>query len=188
MKPRRAAPAFPSLWGLLAAWAILGCLPLAAQPKPTEYEVKAAYLANFGKFVTWPIRNGPTSDAPFQICILGQDPFGSVLDAALAGETINGQPVAAKRISNSSETTDCRVLYISSSKDSQLKAILADLNKSSILTVSDMPQFCSRGGIVQFVLTGNRVRFEINLSAATNAGLMLSSELLKVALVVQNTP
>jgi len=188
MKRLRAAPECSLLSGLLAVWAVLGCLPLAAQPKPTEYEVKAAYLANFGKFVTWPARSGVTSDAPFQICILGQDPFGPTLDAAVAGETINGQPEAAKRISNSGEATDCRVLFISSSKDAQLKTILADLNKSSILTVGEMPQFCNRGGMVQFVLTGNRVRFQINLSATANAGLMLSSELLKVALVALNTP
>jgi hypothetical protein len=159
----------------------------AQAPKPTEYEVEAAYLSNFGRFVEWPARAGTATDS-FHVCVLGQDPFGPLLDAALKGETIGNAPMAAKRISGPEEAGGCRILFVSSSKDSQLNAILAALRTSNILTVADMPGFTRRGGMIQFVLEGNRVRFEINLAAAQRAGLTLSSELLKVAVAIRRAP
>jgi hypothetical protein len=160
---------------------------LSAQAsKATEYQVKAAYLANFSKFVAWPARLAKSES--FNICVLGQDPFGAALDAAVAGETINRIPLAAKRISKPQDALDCRVLFISSSEDSQWKEILAALKMSSILTVSDMREFAQRGGIVQFVLDGNKVRFEVNLAATALPGLTLSSELLKLAATVRRNP
>ena len=83
------------------------------------------------------------------------------------------------------DAVSCRVLYISSSEDSRLKEILAALDKSGVLTVSDIPQFSQRGGMIEFTLQGNNVRFEVNLAIAENTGLTLSSELLKVAVTVR---
>jgi hypothetical protein len=169
----------------------------AQAPKPTEYEVEAAYLSNFGRFVEWPARAGaasgqsgagPSNAGPFYVCVLGQDPFGSLLDAALKGETIGAAPIVAKRIAGPEEAAGCRILFVSSSKDSQLNAILAALGTSNILTVGEMPGFTRRGGMIQFVVSANRVRFEINLTAAQRAGLTLSSELLKVAVAIRRTP
>jgi hypothetical protein len=162
----------------------------AQAPKPTEYEVEAAYLSNFGRFVEWPARvgAGQTNNDPFYVCVLGQDPFGSLLDGALRGETIGGGPMVAKRISGPEDAAGCRILFVSSSRDSQLNAILTALGTSNILTVGEMPGFTRRGGMIQFVLDGNRVRFEINLAAAQRAGLTLSSELLKVAVAVRRAP
>jgi hypothetical protein len=174
---------------VVLAWT-LACIPLmqAQDAKPTEYQVKAAYLFNFARFVTWPV--SATAGRPrFNICVLGRDPFGSVLDTAVEGEKIGGVPVGAKRVFRPDEAaTACDVLYISSSEDDQLTGILAGMDKSSVLTVSDMPQFVKRGGMMQFVLEGNRVRFEVNLAAAQHAGLSLSSELLKLAVAVRRTP
>jgi hypothetical protein len=82
---------------------------------------------------------------------------------------------------------DCRVLYISASEDGRLKEILAGLDKSGVLTVSDIPQFSQRGGMIQFVLVGNKLRFEVNLTNAQTAGLTLSSDLLKVAVAVRKS-
>jgi hypothetical protein len=177
-----------SRWGLVSA--IAGCLGLgcdnlgAQNAKPREYQVKAAYLVNFAKFAGWPKSVLHSAEA-FPICILGNDPFGPDLNAALAGEAIDGLPLRAIRITSAEEVTGCRVLFISSSKEKQLKTILADLDNSGVLTVSDIPQFASRGGMIEFVLEGNRVRFEINLDAVARAGLSLSSELLRVAAVVR---
>ena len=159
----------------------------AQAPKPTEYEVEAAYLSNFGRFVEWPARAGTATD-PFYVCVLGQDPFGPLLDAALRGETIGGAPMAPKRILGPEDAAGCRILFVSTSKDSQLNAILADVRTLNILTVADMPGFTRRGGMIQFVLEGNRVRFEINLAAAQRVGLTLSSELLKVAVAIRRAP
>jgi hypothetical protein len=150
--------------------------------KPTAYEVKAAYLYNFGKFVEWPAKVKAGNNEPFMICVLGKDPFGASLDATIAGEAIDGRSVLAKRLSKPQEALNCRVLFISSSEDVQLKEILSTLEKASVLTVSDMSQFTRRGGMIQFVDDANRVRFEVNLMVAERAGLTLSSQLLKVAI------
>jgi hypothetical protein len=178
----------------VAACAFAAARDLRAQvPKPTEYEVEAAYLSNFGRFVEWPVRagraqSGLSNSDPFYICVLGQDPFGPLLDAALKGETIGGAPMLAKRLSGPEDAAGCHILFISSSKESQITATLAALARSNILTVSDMSGFTRRGGVIQFVLEGNRVRFEINLAAAQRAGITLSSELLKVAVAIRRAP
>jgi len=160
------------------------CLNLQAQSPATEYQVKAAYLLNFGKFVTWPAGVVPARLDSFSICVLGEDPFGPVLDATVRGEKIDERPVMARRIRNSEEAAGCQVLYIARSEQSQSRRITAALSKSRVLTVSDIPDFIAQGGIIQFTMSGNRVRFEVNLDAAQASGLVLSSELLKVASAV----
>ena len=176
----------PLLIAVAAAWAFLAISALQAQnPRPTDYEVKAAYLYNFGRFVEWPGKVAAAQSGPFAVCVLGQDPFGHSLDATLAGETIGGKTVVAKRISSDEESGDCQILFLSLTDDSRLNKIIADLDKKAVLTVSDMSQFVKRGGMIQFVLEGKKVRFEVNLTATQHAGLTLSSELLKVATAVK---
>jgi hypothetical protein len=155
----------------------------AQRSSPSEYEVKAAYLYDFGKFVAWPAK-AATGDE-FPICVLGEDPFGATFDATIAGETINGKKVVVNRIDKPREAVNCRVLFISRSEESQLKEILATLDNTSVLTVSDISQFTRRGGMIQFVIDANRVRFEVNVTTAQRAGLTLSSQLLKVAITVR---
>jgi len=155
--------------------------------KPTEYEVKATYLYNFGRFVDWPPKVTQNQSGSFSICVLGQDPFGPALNATLSDETVAGKRVVAKRVPTPQDAVNCRVLFISSSEHARLKQILMTLADASVLTVSDLPQFTQRGGMVQFILEGNRVRFEVNLAAAEHAGLSLSSELLKVAMNVRRS-
>lgn len=155
---------------------------LAAQPsKPSEYQVKAAYIYNFGKFVRWQASAAANRGGPFTICVLGDDPFGSILQSTLAGETIGGIPVTIKRVPRPQDATNCRILFLNAAEEIHLQTILAALGKASVLTVSDMPDFSKRGGMIQFVMQGDRVRFEINRASAENAGLILDSELLKVA-------
>jgi hypothetical protein len=145
--------------------------------RPGEYQVKAAYLYNFARFVRWP----PSESSVFLVCVLGRDPFGPILDNAFANEQLEGKPVSIRRIDRAQETADCRVLFISSSEERTVRQILAVVADRNMLTVSDMPDFCLRGGMIQLFLDGHRVRFEANLSAAMRAGLSLSSDLLRVA-------
>jgi hypothetical protein len=176
----------PWLTAVAIAWGFLAIPALHAQnPKPTDYEVKAAYLYNFGRFVEWPGKVEATQGGSFTVCVLGQDPFGPSLDTTLAGETIGGKSVVAKRISSAEESGNCQILFLSLTDDSRLNKIIADLDKKAVLTVSDMPQFVERGGMIQFVLDGKKIRFEVNLTATQHAGLTLSSELLKVATSVR---
>jgi hypothetical protein len=149
----------------------------------TDYEVKAAYLYQFGSFVQWPA--GAADSGSFTICVLGMDPFGPSLDAVVAGESIGGKSVVIRRIAQAQEASACRILFISSSLDGQFGEILKVLGNTSVLTVSDMPRFAERGGMLQFVTTANRVRFEVNLTPADESGLSLSSELLRIAVSVK---
>jgi hypothetical protein len=161
-------------------------LPLlpADNAKPTEYQVKAAYLSNFGKFVQWPAASG-AGENTFNVCVIGQDPFGAALDTAIAGERINKLPLEAKRITAPHEVPQCRIVFIGASEDGQLDTIISTSDKTGVLTVSDIPKFLKRGGMIAFVADGKRVRFEVNLSAAQRAGMNMSSELLKLAVSVQ---
>jgi len=170
------------VWVLLA-----GGILFAQQPKPSEYQVKAAYLYNFGKFVKWPANVPADKGDSFNVCVLGKDPFGPTLDSALAGEALDGKPVEIRRISRPQDAGDCRVLFISSTEGNHLKEILTALDQSGVLTVSDLPGFTRRGGMIEFVLEGDRIRFEINLANAESARLILSSELLKVAASVKRS-
>jgi uncharacterized protein DUF4154 len=167
-------------WVRLAALAVsvFYVIPIsqAQQSKPTEYQVAATYLYNFGRFVGWSPTNLATKDNSFAIYILGRDPFGPALDATLAKQSIDGRSVVARCITKPQEALSCRILFISSSEDRGLKGVL---------TVNDIPQFSQRGGMIEFRPEANEACFEVNLTAAENAGLTLSSELLKVAVTMR---
>ena len=176
------------LWLAFAAtvWMLASPPRMQGQhPKPSEYAVKAAYLYNFGRFIEWPTGIMQAQSDSFDICVLGEDPFGATLNAAVANEKVVGKRVVAKQIPQPQDAVNCRVLFISLSEERRLKQILASLGTASVLTVSDLPQFAQRGGMVQFVLEDNKVRFEVNSATAARAGLTLSSELLKLAVNVR---
>jgi hypothetical protein len=156
---------------------------LAQNPAPTQFDVEAAYLYRFGNFVEWP---DSQADKAFSICVLGHDPFGPALDNMVKGSAIEGAPILVRRVESAKDATNCRILFLSSSEARHLDADLADLRDSPVLTVSDIPDFDVRGGMIQFVLIDRRVRFEINLATARKAGLKLSSQLLKVAVAVRS--
>ena len=167
---------------LLIAFAVgVPVLSAAQQIQATEIQVKAAFLLNFGRYVTW----SQPPEGNFSICVLGQDPFGQTIDGIVSGEKVGAKPAEVRRLHALSEASYCQVLFISASEEPRLTAILGSLSKAPILTVSDIPHFAERGGMIQFVTESNRVRFIVNLAAAQKAGLGLSSELLKVAKSVQ---
>jgi hypothetical protein len=152
-----------------------------AQPTyHTDSQVMAAYLYNFGKFVKWQGERSP-GPAALEICILGKDPFGPVLDSTVAGERVDARKVKVRRLSKIEESVECSILFISSSEEDRLDPILAEAQHSGMLTVSDIPHFAERGGIIGFVMRQDRIRFEVNRGTAEQSHLVLSSELLKVA-------
>ncbi|MGD0986239.1 MAG: YfiR family protein [Candidatus Sulfotelmatobacter sp.] len=162
---------------------LLATLLPAQEVRPTEFQVKAAYLYNFGKFVRWPAHPGGAPDS-FNICILGKDPFGAVLDSTVAGESIDGKQIAVRRVATISPNAQCSVLFISSSEEGHLAAVLAAAQQSGLLTVSDMRNFAERGGAIGLLTAQGKIRFEVNRKAAEQSRLVLSSELLKVAVKV----
>lgn len=171
--------------GFTAFLFLFSSSPLISQAHPpTEYEVKAVYLYNFGKFIKWPPVAG-SSDSSFTICIFGTDPFGATLDGITSGESVDGRRLAVRRINSGSDVQGCRILFIARSEQGRASSVLVAVKHLPILTVSDMPDFVNDGGVIGFVMQGDRVRFQVNLSAAERAGLSLSSELLKVAVSVK---
>jgi YfiR/HmsC-like len=162
--------------------------PVGAQSRTAgEYEVKAAFLYNFAKFIDWPDGSFAGSRAPFSICVLGADPFGSTLDSALREKTIGSHPVTLARLRDAAQARRCQMVFVSSSESRRLSEIEDRLRGASVLLVGDFPGFASAGGALQFIIEDNRVRFLINTDAAQRAGLRLSSKLLSVARVVHDS-
>lgn len=144
----------------------------------SDVQVESAYLYNFGKFVDFPVTR--TAKDAFEICILGKDSFGGVLEATVRGETMNGKKVTTRRLSVVEQSQGCSILFVSSSEENDLSSILTAADRLNLLTVSDMQDFAKRGGVIGLIRQQDR-RFEVNLRAAKRNHLVLSSELLKVA-------
>lgn len=168
----------------MVAAAMVALAPDARGQRPAEYQVKAAYLYGFGRFVEWPADALSASSPNFVVCVLGEDPFGRLLDEATAGAVLKAKPVVVRRIARADDSASCQTLFVSASEAGRLGRILEVLDRRPVLTVGDSPSFAERGGMIGFVIDGGRVRFTVNLTAAQEAGLMLQSELLRVAATV----
>jgi YfiR/HmsC-like len=171
--------------GFLAAAVLLAESGAAAQTGPAlEYRVKAVFLYNFAQFVDWPADAFADAQAPVVIGVLGDDPFGPVLDEAVRGERLAGRPFEIRRYHRADEIKGCHILFISQSETDRLDEIFPGLRNRSILTVGEGEGFATRGGIVRFVNDKNRIRLRINLEAAQAAKLTISSKLLRSAEIV----
>ena len=147
-----------------------------AQEVPQEYQVKAAFLYNFLKYVEWPDR----PNRPFVICVAGQNPFGTVLEALTKNERVGGHPVMTQIIL--APEPGCDAIF--TPRTANIPAYLNAAAGMPILTVGETPNFIERGGIVNFFLEDGKVRFEINRNGAERAGLRFSSRLLQLARIV----
>jgi len=150
-----------------------------------EYQIKAAFLYNFVQFVKWPGTTFPSSDSPFYIGILGDDPFGSALDDTIAGESVDGHRLSVMRSPRIEELEGCQVIFVCRSEGNNLDAILSQLKSKPVLTVSELEGFAGKGGDIDFYLSGGKVRFEINPQSARQCGLKMSSQLLSLGKLVQ---
>jgi len=160
-----------------------------SQPRPgayTEYQLKAAFLYNFTQFIEWPSNAFTSADAPLVIGVLGDDPFGAVLNQTVEGETIRGRLVSIRRFRRVEDVGGCQLLFISRSEKGQLPRIQSALQSKPVVTVSDMDQFVRHDGVIGFVLHENKIRFEINLDSANRAGVKISSKLIKLAFSVHS--
>ena len=160
----------------------------AESSRPSEYELKAAFLYNFVKFTEWPPEEIAKSGQPFVIGVLGKDPFGAALDKVVEGETVFKKPIVTKRFSRLEDAASSHVLFISSSEGNNLSAILRALDSHSILTVSEIDNFAQRGGVINLKKENERIVFEINIDAARHAGLSMNAQLLKLAKIVKGRP
>ena len=148
-----------------------------------EYNVKAAFLLNFTRFIEWPPEAFSSDTAPFNVCILGENPFGAALEQIVRGETVKGHPLAVQVLPRPPEPKACQMLFVNASAKETAR-MLAEI-RPGVLTVGEGPGFLHEGGMIAFVVEDRRVRFDINQRAAANGSLVLSSKLLSVARLVE---
>jgi len=150
-----------------------------------EYQIKAVFLFNFAQFVEWPGTAFAQTNS-IVIGVLGEDPFGAYLDEAVRGEEINGHPLVVQRYRQVKDVKTCHILFINATEAHQLKQVLTALKSKNVLTVSDADNFTKQGGMIRFVTEDRKTRIRINLEAAKEADLSISSKLLRLADIVTN--
>jgi hypothetical protein len=176
-------------WLTVVAKLLLGGLLLGSNAWAAEfdeYAVKAAYLYNFAKFVEWPPGAFANADAPLLICIAGDNPFGDAL-AMLSGKTVESHPLEVRPIPAATGLDQCHIVFIGRAEQGRFKTVLAKLARLPILTVSDIGGFAQAGGMIGLVEADQRIRFDINLATTHQANLKLSSQLLKLATIVEQS-
>jgi hypothetical protein len=152
---------------------------------PTEYEVKAAFIYNFARYIQWPKESD--NNKPFVIAVLGKDPFGAALDDAVRGQKVQGRPVVIKRFTKIDDVSDCDILFVCASESGHLQQIFAALHHAPVLTIGDVDRFAELGGMINLTTEESRIRFEMNVQAIERAGLKAGSQLLRLARIVTET-
>ena len=178
-KPRLAVILAVSL--VAAGW---GCGAARGQ-SANEYQVKAAFLYNFAKFVEWPPQSFKGPDDPLAICVMGHNPFGRMLEDTVNGKTLEGRPFVVRNVPDNQQARGCHILFVSSSERKHLQFILESIKSPGVLTVGEMEGFATNGGVINFKLEDGKVRFEVNLEAAATEGLQIRSSLLSLAEIVK---
>lgn len=160
---------------LAAAFALPAAAARAEISK--EYEVKAAFLYNFAKFVEWPASRFATAESPLVIGVMGKNPFGDELAAMVQGRKVGGRDVVIVDVACNGDLRGVHMLFVAEGEERCVKAGAA----AGLLTVGESEIFSATGGMITFVPQGDKIRFTINLEAAERARLKLSSQLLKLA-------
>lgn len=166
----------------LLAFAMLFA-PLLLANDPSEYEVKAAFLVNFTHFVEWPDEN---STAAFNLCVVGPDPFGPVLDKVVGTRTVNGRPIAIRRVSPIAVNGSCQIAFFGDLDRAAMQRVLPLFEKRHSLTVGDSVEFAERYGVIGFIVENQRVSLAVHPGHAARCGLKISSQLMRVAKIVSD--
>jgi hypothetical protein len=168
------------------------CVLMAAPPHAIaqgdnqgEYRVKLAFLYNFAQFVQWPADTFPDSGAPLSICVAGDNPFKGEIEQSLSGRTIGGHPIEVRRLNPEEDPHACQMIFVRASEMKAAPRILASSKGSSTLTVGEAKGFAERGGIINLTREENKLRFEVNIDAAAQTRLKISSKLLALAKIVK---
>jgi hypothetical protein len=154
----------------------------------SEYLIKAGFIFNFAKFVEWPQTTFAQPDSPIVIGILGTDPFGAIIDHIVQDKKIGGRGFVVKRLKWGTDLKDlkeCKILFVGASERVHIDELVQIVKGLPILTVGETPGFAEHGGVIRFILEDNRVRFEVNVEAARQAGITISSRLLTLARIIQ---
>jgi hypothetical protein len=193
----RCRPAARRTRGAGVRWCIAICMisfalaycdawPQSEPDIPLEYAIKATYLYKLAPFIDWPPDAFASPDAPFPICVVGEDPFDGFLAHAIAGRAFGTHPFVVRRLDALTNDADCRIAYIGRLHSQSLQDALAAVQGRPVLTVTDSDTAVDNGSIMQFVIEGGHVRFDIDNLAAARNHLSISSKLLNLAAVVKN--
>jgi hypothetical protein len=149
-----------------------------------EYQLKAVFLFNFLQFVDWPPSAFSGPHSPLYVCVLGSDPFGRALEDVMSDERLDGRPIVIERQSEAADATHCHLVFIAEESDAHRQRTLTALESKPVLTVSDSVDFAERGGIIELDVENNHIKLLVNLQAANEAQLRVSSKLLRKAQIV----
>ena len=160
----------------------------AEPPAFDEYQVKAAFLYNFAKFVEWPAGTFASPTDPIGICIVGQNPFGSALENMVQGKKVGDRSFVVRRLPDTQQAGQCQILFIGATEWKRTRALLDAVKTPGVLTVGESDDFTILGGIISFRLDGPRVRIKVDLQTAERAKLRISSKLLSLAEIAKRQP
>ncbi len=174
----------------LSRYVVILCIgffiPLSGIAQQSEYTIKAVFLEHFTRFIEWPESTEiANTSQPFYVAVIGENPFGSILDQVYSEQKIKNRRVEILYFATLDEITHCHILFISRSNKEILSEILARTKDKPILTVSDTEGFAENGVLINFYLSGNRIKFEINEKAVHDSGLAMSYRLLSLARIVE---
>ena len=187
-RPRRYFSGKTHSWlALFCLMSIIGSARAEDLQSLSETQIKAGFVFNFTRFVEWPGSAFATSTSPFMVCVVGAAPLAELLTKTSAGKAVDGRPLTVKSMKPTDDLRVCHVLYLGATGERQEIRALEILKDSSVLTVSEIHGFALAGGMIGFVVQENKVKLEINLEAATHAGLKVSSKLIAVSRLVSRS-
>jgi YfiR/HmsC-like len=169
--------------GLVACFVLVLWTGFALGNSVQEYQIKAAFLYNAAKFIEWPPESGTSGS--FVIGVLGEDPFGSLLDD-LSSKTIKGKKIIIKRFSSLDKVRECHMLFIPATERRRLSVVLSTSRDHAVLTVSDLDGFAKSGGMIELAMDKGRLGFDVNNHQIRKQGLKISAQMLKLARTVQD--
>ncbi|MBI1803439.1 MAG: YfiR family protein [Ignavibacteriae bacterium] len=157
-----------------------------SDPK-TEYKFKAVYLYNLLQFVEWPKESFQEESSPIVIGILGQDPFGQVLDQTVQNEKVQNHEIVVRRFTDPDEVKECHLLFMCKSEKDRFVQVLRKMENRNVLTVGEIEGFAEHGGAVNFYVEKSKLRFEVNTAALKKNNLKVSSKLLRLTRIVNSS-
>ena len=176
-----------------AAWLMVGLIAPQtygqgdshARGSSLEYAVKATYLYKFAPFVDWPPGAFASPSSAVNLCVIGDDPFGDILDRAVRGQEVGDRPIAVRRLRTVDQNSGCHIMYVTGSDRQSVTEALDAVRGTPVLTITNSASRAGAQGVIHFVIVGNRVRFEIDDQAAARNGITISSKLLSLAVSVR---
>ena len=152
-----------------------------AQPASEEYRVKAAFIFHFAQLVDWPAEKATGTDNSLVLCTLGEDPFQGLLEGTVAGKAIGNRILRVRHLGQPQDMQACQIVFLGWAQSKHIPTLVSILHQAPVLTVGETAGFLDAGGMIDFLLEDNRVRFEVNLDAAESADLKIGSRLLVLA-------